>query len=203
MENFYVADFLNKVWSLALISLLVMVSACDKVDSDGPKIEDKCFGQPEMTWANGERYTLEGDRVKYVEVPPYDEKMEGGAEIKWVYLRQENGTDLIGAVKFRELLDSEIPKAANPGDFVKLLIRIDHPKWQFVPDIQNVKVEGYNEIPPEGSISPDDFEVHKGMAIQDTGINWEYYEVVLSRYMYYAINVEAQKEVECAKLDGN
>ncbi|MDN3669843.1 hypothetical protein QWY93_10960 [Echinicola jeungdonensis] len=198
MKNFYAAKILNKVWSLALVLSLIVIAACDKVDPDGPDIANKCFDQPEMAWAIGERFNQEGDRVLYVEIPPYDQSVGAGGQIVWLDLGLENSEEVIGAVKFRELLDSEVPKGANPGEYIKLLVRIDEPLWYFVPQSQNIKVEGYAES-PTGEIPPDQFETHKGVATQETGSDWEYYIVVLPRFNYYEVNVEVQKQIKCVE----
>lgn len=191
MGDIFSAKILNQVWGLALVTLLTMQIACKSVDPEDPK----CYN-PDVAWAKGERYTLEGDRVNFVEIPYHNETVEEGKEIKWVYLRLDDNSGFIGAVKFRELMASEIPAGAQPGDFVKLLIRIDVPGWYYVPGITNVKVGGFNDMPSE-DISLEQLDIHEGTATQKTGNTWEYYEVVLPRYLYYSVYVEAQQVTQC------
>lgn len=193
MGDFFSANYPNKVWGLVFVLLIAWQSGCKEVDPENPK----CYDQ-ESAWAKGERYNTDGERVNYVEVPSYDQNVEEGKEIKWVYLRLADSPESIGAVKFRELMMTEVPQGANPGDFVKLLIRIDQSKWEFAPDISNVKVGGYSEVPPE-DISPATLNTYKGTATQKTGAEWEYFEVVLPRYQYYSIHVEARLEVVCTQ----
>ncbi|UCS93630.1 hypothetical protein KZP23_00895 [Echinicola marina] len=203
MENFYTSKFLDKVWGLVLIVILVSFMACNEVGSDDtvPSIgKDKCY-TPESSWAIGLRFTTDGKRAKYIEIPAYDVNNANGAEIKWVYLESSVRGKFIGAVKVNELLEGEVPQGASPGDFVKLRIRIDVDEWTFVPEITNVKIGGFNLTPPD-NISPDELDIHTGTATQKTGAgegNWEYYEVVLSRYLYYSVYVESQYEVACVE----
>ncbi|GAB3649170.1 hypothetical protein GCM10028791_14210 [Echinicola sediminis] len=191
MGNFFSASYPSKVLGLALVALFTVLAACKEVDPEDPICYDM-----KTAWAKGGRYNLEGERVNYVEIPAYDENAEVGKEIMWVYLRLENSGEFIGAAKVRELLISEVPDGASPGQFVRLQVRIDVPDWEFTPDIANIKVGGYNEVPTE-KISPELLNTHKGTATQPTGEEWVYYEVVLPRFSYYSIVVEARKQVVC------
>ncbi|WP_186754651.1 hypothetical protein [Echinicola salinicaeni] len=199
MENFYTAKILNKVWGLALLTLITAFTACNEVDSDDtvPSTgKDKCYS-PESSWAIGLRFNSDGERVKYIEVPAFDVNNVSGAEIKWVYLESSVKNKYIGAVKVNELLDGEIPDGAMPGDFIKLRIRIDVDEWTYVPDITNIKIGGFDLAPSEDPL-PEALDTHTGTATQKTGEDeWEYYEVVLSRYPYYSVLVESQFEVPC------
>ncbi len=199
MENFYAANILNKVWGLALITFIIAVSACNEVDpkdtvpSTGN--EKKCYS-PESAWAIGSRFTTDGKRVKYVDIPVYDASKGNGAEIKWVYLESVISEEAIGAVKLKELLDVEIPEGASPGDYLKLSVRIDEKGWSYVPDVKNIKIGGFDVL-PEGAISIEMLTTHLGTSTKKTGDEWEYYEVVVPRHPYYSVYVESQYEIPC------
>ncbi|WP_200974284.1 hypothetical protein [Echinicola sp. 20G] len=203
MKNFLMPKYLL---SVIMIGITLISTSCDHFDppipdrsedtEPVPVEEGKCF-VTESAWAIGFQYPGTEDNARYIEVPAYNVSHIGNEQIKWVYLESVNSEEYIGAVKFKELEAADIPEGGMPGEYVRLMVRIDDDNWYFGSDVENVKVQGFDEAPTIEDLDPAKFTTHSGVAEVATGVDWEYYEVILKRFPYYSIYVGAKLQIEC------
>ncbi|MBD8490316.1 hypothetical protein IFO69_16310 [Echinicola sp. CAU 1574] len=194
--------------TVIMIGIIALSTSCDhfdppiperlEIDEPLPEVEEesKCFTS-QSAWAIGFQYSGTDDNARFIEVPIYQEDHEEKEQIKWVYLESVTTEEYIGAVKFKELDVKEMPEGAEFGEYVKMLVRIDDEKWYFGSDVENVKVQGFEVMPTPEELDPGKFTTHIGVAEVATGVDWEYYEVILKRFPYYSIYIGAKLEVDC------
>lgn len=131
--------------------------------------DDKtCYGE-ETAWADGPRYQTPGNWATYT---PYN----GEEETVTLFAGQ---TIDIGDVKF-----------TPEGERVRITINLTAGKFQDVAE--NIKIQGYADA-PSGNPNPGGFSTHKGTVSPDETS----YSVVVDRYEFYGVHVDAAPIVAC------
>lgn len=129
---------------------------------------EECF-KDETAWAFGSRYITKGNWATYVQY---------NNVVKIVKLFAGQTYD-IGNVTFT-------PSGGN----VEIKIELNE-FGMFQNVAENVKIQGYSSAPSATNPSPGLFTTHKGMATGST------YTVVVPKFNYYGVHVDAGRAVEC------
>ena len=129
----------------------------------------ECCYEDEGGWSEGERYVERGNWATYTEYP--------GAATDVILFAGR--TQEAGIVSFSDII----------GDEVSITITLN-PGWQFEAVPGNIKIQGYDEIPPAHNPAPGQFEYHFD-AMESP------YTVTVGVAQFYGIHVDLLHQVDC------